>query len=153
MRRKYFQWVGFVGVLLLLAAGAALWSLTSGEWDISLTSLPSVLSDKTSMEYTILANIRIPRLLLAFSIGGALGITGAILQGVYRNPLVEPYTLGISGGAALGVALVIVLGLQASAPYILPAAGFAGALSAIFLVYFLGLKRGEVNINRMLLIE
>ena len=105
------------------------------------------------MEYAILTNIRIPRLLLAFSIGGALSITGAILQGIYRNPLVEPYTLGISGGAALGVALVIVFGLNMTlGNFMLPVAGFAGAFATIFLVYFLSMRRGEININRMLLI-
>ena len=90
---------------------------------------------------------------MAFSIGGALSITGAILQGIYRNPLVEPFTLGISGGAALGVAFVIVLGLNLRlGEFILPVAGFTGAFATIFLVYFLGMSRGVININRMLLI-
>jgi iron complex transport system permease protein len=90
------------------------------------------------MEYAILSNIRIPRLWLAFSIGGALSITGAILQGIYHNPLVEPYTLGISGGAALAVALVIVLGLNMSlGTLVIPAAGFTGAFITIFWSIFL----------------
>jgi len=140
-------------LLLALVIAATLWSLLAGEMKIPLSQLPSVLKNKTGMEYAILSNIRIPRLLLAFSIGGALSITGAILQGIYRNPLVEPYTLGISGGAALGVALVIVLGVNLKlGEFMLPVAGFIGAFVTIFLVYFLGMKRGEININRMLLI-
>ncbi len=94
------MWIGFVLLLLALVIAATMWSLLAGEMKIQLSQLPSVLKNKTGMEYAILSNIRIPRLLLAFSIGGALSITGAILQGIYRNPLVEPYTLGISGGAA-----------------------------------------------------
>ena len=138
---------------MLLVFIATAWSLTSGEMKIPLGQIPSILKNRSGMEYAILSNIRIPRLLLAFSIGGALSITGAILQGIYRNPLVEPYTLGISGGAALGVALVIVLGLNLKlGEFMLPVAGFAGAFVTIFLVYFLGMRRGEVNINRMLLI-
>lgn len=153
MRKKYILWIGFVLLLLALVIAATMWSLLAGEMKIQLSQLPSVLKNKTGMEYAILSNIRIPRLLLAFSIGGALSITGAILQGIYRNPLVEPYTLGISGGAALGVALVIVLGLNLKlGEFMLPVAGFVGAFVTIFLVYFLGMKRGEININRMLLI-
>jgi iron complex transport system permease protein len=91
--------------------------------------------------------------LLAFAVGGALSLTGAILQGIYRNPLVEPYTLGISGGAALGVALVIVLGIYVErGAFMLPTGGFGGALLSLILVYLLSFRRGSVNINQMLLI-
>jgi iron complex transport system permease protein len=153
MSRKHFIWIGFAVLLLILVAAASLWSLLAGEMKIPLASLPTIFENKSGMEYAILSNIRIPRLLLAFSIGGALSITGAILQGIYHNPLVEPYTLGISGGAALAVALVIVLGLNMSlGTLVIPAAGFTGAFITIFLVYFLAMKRREININRMLLI-
>ncbi len=92
-------------------------------------------------------------MILAFAIGGALSLTGAILQGIYRNPLVEPYTLGISGGAALGVALVIVFGIYLErGAFMLPVGGFAGAMLSLILVYSLSFRRGSVNINRMLLI-
>jgi iron complex transport system permease protein len=153
MGKKHFKWLLFIILLVVLVFSATVWSLMAGEMNIPLGKIPSILKNHEGMEYAILTNIRIPRLLLAFSIGGALSITGAILQGVYRNPLVEPYTLGISGGAALGVALVIVLKLNLSfGEFILPTAGFAGAFATIFLVYFLGMKHGEININRMLLI-
>jgi iron complex transport system permease protein len=128
-------------------------SLAVGEMDIRLQDIIKILKSRSGIEYTILARIRLPRILLAFSIGGALSLTGAILQGIYRNPLVEPYTLGISGGAALGVSLVIVLGLHVTAGTIVfPVAGFLGAAVTIFLVYTLSLRRGGININRMLLI-
>jgi iron complex transport system permease protein len=81
-----------------------------------------------------------------------LSLSGAILQGIYRNPLVEPYTLGISGGASLGVTFAIVAGLHLTNVLFLPFAGFIGALATIFLVYALSIRRGMLEINRMLLI-
>ena len=73
--------------------------------------------------------------------------------GIYRNPLVEPYTLGISGGAALGVALVIVFGVAHTATtYLLPFAGFAGSVITVFMVYFLSIRHGRIRIQSMLLI-
>ena len=79
-------------------------------------------------------------------------MAGAILQGIYRNPLVEPYTLGISGGASLGVTFVIVSGLHLSNILLMPLAGFIGAFLTIFLVYTLGVKKGKISVTRMLLI-
>lgn len=153
MQNKYWKWIFFVLVLIVLVITATLASLISGEMDISLTEIPGILKSKTGLKYSVLTQIRLPRIILAFAIGGALSLTGAILQGIYRNPLVEPFTLGISGGAAFGVALVIVLGLHLTlGSFMLPTAGFVGALITIFLVYFLSLKKGAININRMLLI-
>lgn len=153
MREKYLKWGLFLLCLLVLVLVAAAWSLSTGEIRFSLSELPGILSSGDTMEYFILKNIRIPRLLLAFSIGGALSLSGAVLQGIYRNPLVEPYTLGISGGAALGVAFVVVTGMHLSVGiFMLPLTGFAGAFTTIFMVYFLSLRKGGIEINRMLLI-
>ena len=152
MSKKYLKWILFLVVLFVLLIISVLISLSSGEVKISLSQIPEVFSDKTSIEYTVLSKIRIPRLLLAIGVGGALSLSGAILQGIYRNPLVEPYTLGISGGAALGVAIAIVFGLNTLSFLSLPAFGFIGALITLFLVYFLSIKRGGLSINSMLLI-
>ena len=136
-------------MLLLLSIGV---SLSVGEFSIPLKNIPTVLSDKESVEYGVLSYIRIPRTLLGFAIGGSLSLAGAILQGIYRNPLVEPYTLGISGGASLGVTFVIVSGLHLSNILLMPLAGFIGAFLTIFLVYTLGVKKGKISVTRMLLI-
>lgn len=151
--KKYIKWAGLTGVLLLLVIAASLFSLLTGEMDISISSLPGIFREKSGIEYSVLTKIRIPRIITAISVGGALSITGAILQGIYRNPLVEPYTLGISGGAALGVSIAIVFGLHLTVgSAVLPISGFAGSLATIFLVYFLSLKKGNISINKMLLI-
>ena len=152
MSGKYLKWILFLAILFVLLVVSIVISLSSGEVKISLSQLPEVFSDKNSIGYTVLSKIRIPRLLLAIGVGGALSLSGAILQGIYRNPLVEPYTLGISGGAALGVAIAIVFSLNTLSFLTLPAFGFIGALITLFLVYFLSIKRGGLSINSMLLI-
>lgn len=152
MPKKYIKWILFLVALFLLLIISIVISLSSGEVKISLAKLPEIFSNKDGIEYTVLTKIRIPRLLLAISVGGALSLSGAILQGIYRNPLVEPYTLGISGGAALGVAVAIVFGLQAASYAVLPLSGFTGAIITLFLVYFLSVKKGGLSINSMLLI-
>lgn len=140
-------------MLIILLLIAVYFSLSFGEIRIRLADMPEILRSKSGIEYSILSKIRMPRMLLAFAIGGALSLTGAILQGIYRNPLVEPYTLGISGGAALGVGLVIVSGIyMIKGAIMLPLGGFSGALLAVILVYSLSFRGGGVNINRMLLI-
>lgn len=153
MRREYRRWIGLIGGLIGLLLVVAAWSLTTGEIRLPLSRLPHIWQDKNSLEYTVLAQLRWPRLLLGFSVGGALGLSGAVLQTIFRNPLVEPYTLGISGGASLGVALLIVFGSSVTgALFSLPLAGFTGALLTMLLVYGLGIRKGSGTINRMLLI-
>lgn len=152
MQRKYTKWILFIAALLLLLAISIVISLSSGEVKILWTQLPEIFADKTSIEYTVLLKIRLPRIILAIAVGGGLSLSGAILQGIYRNPLVEPYTLGISGGAALGVAITIVFGFHAASFIILPISGFIGAMITLFLVYFLSIKKGGLSVNSMLLI-
>jgi len=155
MKNRYLKWILFLAVLVVLLFISIIISLTTGEINISISKIPAIFKYKSGIEYTVLTQLRLPRIIMAISVGGALSLTGTILQGVYRNPLVEPYTLGISGGGALGVALAIVLGLVNSiGAFVLPLFGFAGSMITIFLVYFLGtsLGKGSININKMLLV-
>ncbi len=152
MQKKYIHWILFLSALLLLMLISVVVSLSSGEVKIAWTQLPEILTNKNSLEYTVLSKIRIPRLILAISVGGGLSLSGAILQGIYRNPLVEPYTLGISGGAALGIAIAIVFGIHAAGFLVLPLFGFSGAIITLFLVYMLSVRKGGLSINSMLLI-
>ena len=153
MRSKLLRWLIFMVGLILLTVVAFLVALSTGELQIALQDIPGILRSGEGVDYTVLHQVRLPRIILGFAVGGGLSLAGAILQGIYRNPLVEPYTLGISGGAALGVALAIVFALPMTiGPAILPVAGFSGALLTIFLVYFLGLRHGHIHVNNMLLI-
>ena len=153
MNPRHIKWVLTIIIIAILALVSIVASLCIGEINFNIFEIPKILSNSESIEYTILVNIRIPRIILGFSVGGALSLAGVILQGIYRNPLVEPYTLGISGGAALGISLAIVFGLNISlGVFMLPLAGFMGAIIAVFLVYFLSIRSGIFNINRMLLL-
>ncbi len=148
---KSVHWIIYIALLLAVLIVTVMVSLSVGEVSIPLNKILGIMADKESMEYGILAYIRIPRTLLGFAIGGSLSLAGAILQGIYRNPLVEPYTLGISGGASLGVTFSIVTGLHLLNIMFLPLAGFVGSFVTIFLVYTLSLRKGAISINRMLL--
>jgi iron complex transport system permease protein len=152
MQKKYLHWILFLAGLLVLFMVSVIISLSSGEVKISWLQLPEILANKESLEYTVLSKIRIPRLILAISVGGALSLSGAILQGIYRNPLVEPYTLGISGGAALGISIAVVFGFYTASFIVLPMFGFAGAIITLFFVYFLSVRKEGLSINSMLLV-
>ncbi len=153
MARLYYRQAVRLLIMILAVLLISALYLTIGEINIPFKELPAVLQNKNGIEYSVLKNLRIPRLVLAIAVGGSLSLAGSVLQGIYRNPLVEPYTLGISGGAALGVALVIVLGSAfVKTAIALPLGGFLGALLSLLLVYFLSIRKNSININRMLLI-
>jgi len=102
---------------------------------------------------TILWKLRLPRALVAAGAGAALATAGAIFQGLFRNPLADPFVVGVSGGSALGAVTAIVLGLSAPVLGIAPIAvtAFLGGLGAALLVYRLARVRGRVPIPTLLL--
>ena len=153
MQKKYFRWSLFLAGLIILLIASVFLSLSVGEMNLGFMNIFSILSKgNESMEYTILSQIRIPRVLLGIAVGGSLSLAGILLQGIYRNPLVEPYTMGISGGASLGVAFAIVFSLhQILGSFVLPLAGFIGSFLIIFLVYTISTRSGRINIQTMLL--
>ncbi|HET6778138.1 MAG TPA: iron ABC transporter permease [Gemmatimonadales bacterium] len=90
---------------------------------------------------SIVRNLRAPRVMLAFLVGGSLGVCGAALQAMIRNPLAEPYLLGLSSGAGLGA--VIAIATRSGGAWAVPIAAFIGALAAVALVYRLSLVSGR----------
>ncbi|MEO0082120.1 MAG: iron ABC transporter permease [candidate division WOR-3 bacterium] len=96
-----------------------------------------------------LIKFRLLRLALGILAGGVLSLVGASLQGLLRNPLVDPFTLGVSSGSALGASMVIAWGTATSV--VLPVAGFAGALVTILAVYLLARVRGRVTVTGLVL--
>jgi len=121
------RWLGLVALVVVALATAVL----LGPAHVPLGELAS--SD-------IVRTLRVPRAILALLVGGSLAVAGASLQALVRNPLADPFLLGLSGGAGLGAVLAIALRL--SGPWALPLAAFAGALGAMALVYRLGLAGG-----------
>ena len=154
MRKQYIHWLFYLLLFLILLLAAVVLALVTGEMPVSLRELPGIIFHHSdSMERMIITQIRLPRIVLGLAVGGGLSLAGVILQGIFKNPLVEPYTLGISGGAAIGVTLAIVLGLHhLLGSFILPLLGFGGALLTVFLVYSISMQRGKIKIQQMLLI-
>ena len=113
-------------------------ALGSGSLDIPLRDTLTILSGTEHPSRNILLDLRLPRALAGFACGGLLALAGALMQVLLRNPLADPYVLGISGGAGIGALLAMLLGL---AGIFIPALAFVGALAAMFLVF--GLARGD----------
>jgi iron complex transport system permease protein len=97
-----------------------------------------------SLASTIFVQIRLPRVLLGLLVGGTLGLCGAALQGLLRNPLAEPGLLGASSGAALGAVIVFYFGLAGALSFALPLAAVAGSVAALGLLYALAGRRGDL---------
>jgi iron complex transport system permease protein len=93
----------------------------------------------------ILIELRLPRLLLGLLVGGTLGLAGATLQGLFRNPLAEPGVIGVSGCAALGAVIAFYTGFSAAIPLGLPLGGVAGALIAIALLLLLAARDPRIS--------
>ncbi len=148
------HWGVIVGGLLSLLLVSVLLALRLGTTHLTLKEiLTALFYDRESAAASIVLGIRLPRVILGVAIGGALSVAGTLLQGLFRNPLVEPYTLGISGGASLGVCVAILLRLPGVLGVVsYPLAGFAGAGVVILTVYGLGIRAGRLMPNTMLLI-
>jgi iron complex transport system permease protein len=142
------RWIG----LLTAAAAALLLGVVVGPADLPLGDVWDGLFGKgeTATE-AIVRDLRLPRALLAFFVGGSLAVTGAALQALVRNPLADPYLLGLSGGAGLGAVAAIVFGV--GGVWAVPLAALGGALVAIALVYRLALVAGAVLDARVLLLS
>lgn len=95
--------------------------------------------------------VRFPRVLVAALAGTALAASGAVMQGMFRNPMADPGLLGISSGAGLGAVLAIKLGLAAASMFFMPLFAFIGAFSAIFIVYMLSCSKGKVPVLTLIL--
>ncbi len=132
-------------VLGLLAAGGLWLSLSTGAAPLTLSDL---FSRPDSLEARILFELRLPRAATAFVTGALLALAGAMMQVLLRNPLADPYVLGVSGGASAGALLALLAG---AGTLLLQGAAFAGALLSTFLVFVLARGRGQWNTTRLLL--
>jgi iron complex transport system permease protein len=160
--RPSAKWVLSAGAILLaisFIAGSA-----RGAYAISLFELLRVVWDAfkgatdTSPQHMVFMNIRLPRLLLGVAAGAALGLSGALMQGLFRNPLADPGLIGISSGAALAAGITIVMGSvwfpdlpRTLGSWTLVVTAFAGSLGVTLLVYTLSQQDGATRVGLMLL--
>jgi cobalamin transport system permease protein len=142
-----------LALLLAVLVVAIVISMATGAASVPLATLLDVLrgkSDPTSR--AIVLDLRLPRTLLAVIVGGGLAVSGAAFQALLRNPLAEPYILGVSGGAAVGAVAAVVTGVATTAAWGLPLAAFAGAVLAIGLAFWIALRVGRGFDTRVLLL-
>jgi len=133
---------GLMGVL----AGTAIVSLGVGNTHLTVRELwQAALGGGEPVIRLVLWEIRVPRLLLGILVGGSLGLAGAGMQGLLRNPLVEPGLLGVSAGASLGAVAVFYSGLAGTFAFALPLGGMAGAFIAVLLVCALAGREGSIQ--------
>ncbi|MPZ13187.1 MAG: iron chelate uptake ABC transporter family permease subunit [Chloroflexi bacterium] len=136
--------------LTLAAFGAVVLHVALGVYPISPPEVARTLLGGGSPEQSFIIHaLRLPRALVAFAVGAGLAVSGAILQGLTRNPLAAPDVVGVSGGASLAAVVVIVLfpGVPVA---VLPAAAFVGALLAAVLVYLLAWRQGTSPVRLIL---
>jgi iron complex transport system permease protein len=151
-----------IGILAIGLAVAILLSLASGASDASVLAVASDLvfgaGDVSVRDQVVIYDIRMPRVLLGVLIGAALAVSGAVMQGLFRNPLADPGLVGISAGSGLGAVAVIVLGASVLAPLTvwlgtlaLPATAFVGGLVTTLLLYRIATRQGRTSVATMLL--
>jgi len=137
-----------VGLLSAAAAAAVLWSLGTGSIDIAPREIVAALWHGEGRDATIVQELRLPRTLGGFVAGALLALTGTILQVLLRNPLADPYVLGISGGASVAALAALMAGAGAS---VVMGASAGGAAASAALVFALAYGRGVWSSTRLLL--
>ncbi|MDI9243609.1 iron ABC transporter permease [Marinobacter sp. CHS3-4] len=136
-------------VLTLLSLLCILLSLSIGSASLSCSDTWAVLTGSgTPLQQTLVLELRLPRTLTGFATGGLLAVAGALMQVLLRNPLADPYVLGLSGGAAVGALLAMLAGVTGT---LISGSAFAGALLATFLVFGLAHGTGSWTPSRLLL--
>lgn len=151
-RQTRNTWITLATLLALIIVGSAV-SITVGTAEIDVATVYRILfargagsraaltrSGISPAAQTIVLQLRLPRVLMALATGAALSVTGTVLQGIFRNPMADPYVLGVSSGAALGVSLASILGL--AHPLALQGSAFAGAIGSLILVLAIAATSG-----------
>ncbi len=160
LRRLFLQcfillMILFVVVVVAMKFGAVPVSLYAFGRDL-LRFLFGQTSQISSDYGLILWNIRLPRILLAIIVGASLSVAGTSFQALLRNPLADPYVLGVSSGASVGAILALIAAPYLALPSVLsalltPLGAFLGAAATIAAVYFLGRREGQIDSNMLLL--
>ncbi|MGI6148288.1 MAG: FecCD family ABC transporter permease [Limnochordia bacterium] len=144
-----------VSILVAAAVGSvAISPVNVGRMLLSrILGFDSIERTWTAAEELIVMQVRLPRVLLAAVIGGGLSAAGVLFQGILRNPLADPYIIGVSSGASLGAAAALLFFIPAGLGWYgtLPLYAFAGAVGATFIVYRVGLMHGRLHPTNLIL--
>lgn len=162
VKRKIFLWTGITSILLVLSIiitvsiGTAQLPLAH-VWGVLLKHLPFaehwIQANWPQSTEQIIIKVRLPRVLLAVLVGACLSLAGAGFQGVLRNPLADPYILGVSSGAAVGAAFIILFGLHTTlfGIWTIPIVAFSTALLSLFIVLRLANVQGKYQLETIIL--
>nr|WP_221211349.1 iron ABC transporter permease [Sphingomonas pseudosanguinis] len=134
------------GLILLLLALSGTSLLAGTIWLSPGRTLAALLDPSPDLAQLVIVEVRLPRLVLALLVGGILGLSGAVLQGLLRNPLAEPGLLGVSSGASLGAVIAIYYGFAATFALATPLFGLAGALVTIGVALLLSRSGGTLSL-------
>ena len=143
-----------LALLIVLLIVSLMLAAATGAVKISILEIIEILTKGSdTVNASILMDIRLPRVFLAVVAGAGLAAVGGVMQAIFKNPLVDSYTLGMSSGAALGAVISIITGLNVSILGIETTGVFAfiGAVSTLFFVYSLAYTRSRISINSLLL--
>ncbi len=146
-------------VILLLVLATALVSLSMGPVNISVDRVASIVLSYAGLdlapfgrtEQLIIEQIRLPRIVVGALVGMALGVAGATMQGLFRNPMADPGIIGVSAGGAVGAVVAIATGMTGLFFLALPVFAFVGAMGAAFLVYGIAAVGGRFSMATLLL--
>ncbi|QTA81148.1 putative ABC transporter, permease protein [Desulfonema limicola] len=116
-----------------------------------ITGFSSLISGMDPVHQVVVMDVRLPRILTAAIVGGGLALAGCVFQGILLNPLADPYTLGVSAGAAFGAAVALLLNLGAAGSYSIPFFAFTGAATTLLFVLFLSSTSGGMSSNNLIL--
>ena len=147
-----------VGALLF----AFLLSMSSGQYDIPMAAVVASFAHAAGLPFftdvvvtpeqeAVLWHIRLPRTLVGMMVGAGLGVSGAVLQGIFSNALADPGIIGVSSGASVGAVLAIGIGVTAGSVLTLPAFAFTGAILAVGLTVSLSMRHGRIPVMTLLL--
>ena len=157
------RWMVVIGGLLLASLAVLLLCLQFGATPVGMGTVATAIarlvrgdeagSPSLATSEIIMVQIRFPRVLMGFLVGASLAAVGVTLQALLRNPLADPYVLGVSSGSALGVSVAILFGIGSTFMLlpVLPLFGFAGALLALVLIYRLAQSKGRLPVHSLLL--
>ena len=157
------RWMAVIGGLLLACVAVLVLCLQFGATSVGIGTVASAIAHllrgdeasslRVGTSEIIMVQIRFPRVLMGFFVGASLAAVGVTLQALLRNPLADPYVLGVSSGSALGVSLGILFGIGSTFLLlpILPLFGFVGGLLALLLIYRLAQSKGRLPVHSLLL--
>lgn len=161
---RALRWVRAPGVVVGMAACAvvlALASMAIGAFGIPVSHVIAIVAGEylgvdtgvavTQQEHAVITSVRLPRTVLAMLVGAALGVAGAALQGVFRNPLADAGVVGAASGASLGATLAIVSGTAVAGALSVPIAAFCGALLVTIAVYLMSRRKGRTEVVTLIL--